>query len=485
MSERKALKRISKRAARKWMQLADVIGPKNPTSAQEDQLARYDDQRRYADGILDANRPPKITVRSEPRTYGMGSPNSWYADVALVEAGPRWDTRRGSGGPDAAAARLLQHAHEMATEVAHGTKAGRRAERQIREMNRGSSETDDHFARTAVKRFREFGHAGRPTFEMRTPMSTALGFGGELVTPVYLEQEYVNYLEAGRAFADYGCTSRPLPAYGMTVYIPEFSAGAAVAAQTVQNSGVQETDPTTGYLSFNLSTYAGQVVVSQQLLDRSGPSFEFDLAVAEQLAIDYNLQIDKFFLTQALANAGTVTFTASSFALYNASGGPSSGATFAGVVAEAKTNIRTTANVFQNANALFVTPGRLEFIRQVADANGRPLLVPSTDGPWNVAGTGAGDAGIDGPSGINLLSLPVFTDPSIPNNGSGYEQALVLDTRQVRRYEGTRMTRTLNQTLANDLSVIIQTYAYVGGYVRRPLAVQAITGTGLGTISWT
>ena len=419
---------------------------------------------------------PTVKVKKEPRTYGPGSDNSYFFDLGLNE-------RPSHPRHMAARQRLDQYAYEVATHVARDDKEGKRAKHQLTNMigYRTDSAADK---RAAQRNIEERGKGEKPEF--RTPMSTALGFGGELVTPVYLESDVVPFRHPGRAFADV-CNRMPLPDYGMTVYLPYVSSPAAIAAQSAQNSGIQETDPGTGYLTSNLTTEAGQVTLSQQLLDRAGPNFAFDLLVFDQLQRAYNPAIDSFVLTTALANANAVTYTGT-FALYPAAGAnPTSTSSFAGHVSQAKANIRTTAGVFLNPTHLFLQPDRAEFMTAIPDTLGRPLITSSPQGPFNAAaGTGDGDYNVEGPAGFRFAGLPVYTDYNIPASSSGLdEQAIVLAANQVWYWESTPVTRAVPQTLANDLSVLLQMYSYVGAIVAYPKAVQVISGTGLLNIVWT
>jgi HK97 family phage major capsid protein len=376
------------------------------------------------------------------------------------------------------------YAHEVAVHVGRNDKEGKRAKSQLRyQISRGRTEGQ---AQESIRRLEERGRVEGGTVEVRTPMSTSLGFGGELVTPVYLEQDVVPYRHPGRAFADV-CNRQPLPDYGMTVYLPYVASPAGIAAQGSQNSGIQETDPTTGYLSSNLTTEAGQVTLSQQLLDRAGPNFAFDLLVFDQLQRAYNPAIDAYLLTTALANAGAVTYTGT-FALYPASGAnPTTTSSFAGHVSQAKSAIRTTAGTFLNPTHLFLQPDRAEFMTSIPDTLGRPLIVSNPQGPFNAAGASPdGDYNVEGPAGFRFAGLPVYTDYNIPASSSGLdEQAVVLAADQVWYWEGTPVTRAVPQTLANDLSVLLQMYSYVGAIVPYPKAVQVISGTGLLNIVWT
>jgi HK97 family phage major capsid protein len=441
---------------------------------QEERILAVRKEEKRTLAIAEARKeitPPSVEVRSEPRVYGKGSDNSYFFDAALA-------VRPQHPRHNEALERQERYAYEVATHIARNDKEGKRAKVQLSGQISTRRDTAAE-KREAVKRIEQRGKGDAPEF--RTPMSTALGFGGELVTPVYLESDVVPYREAGRPFADQ-CNKQPLPDYGMTVYLPYVSGPAGIAAQVGQNQGIAETDPTTGYLSSALTTEAGQVTLSQQLLDRAGPNFAFDLLVYDQLQRAYNPQIDTFVLTAALANANAVTYTAADFQLY--AGTSMDG--FVNEIAHAKANIRTTAGTFLNPTHLFITPDRAEYITTLTDTTGRPLVVQGQAGPFNAATTGTDDFDYEGPAGFKLAGLPVFTDNNIPVTASGsYEQAVVLVAKQIWYWEGTPVTRAVPQTLANDLSVLIQMYSYVGAIVPYPNAVQSVSGTGLGTsITW-
>ena len=188
-------------------------------------------------------------------------------------------------------------------------------------------------------------------------MSAGASSGGSFVTPVYFVSEYAPYRLPGRAFIDQ-CNTQPLPDYGMTVYLPQVQSDAAVATQesapgTNENAAVTETDPTAGYLSANLITKAGQVTVSQQLLDRAGPNFAFDRLVFDQLTRDYNAAADTYVLTQALSTAASTAYNGSAFVLTS---GTETAGSFYQKIAGAKAAIRTTSGTIMDPTHLFLEP---------------------------------------------------------------------------------------------------------------------------------
>jgi hypothetical protein len=242
----------------------------------------------------------------------------------------------------------------------------------------------------------------------------------------------------------------------MYVYIPHVTGGAEVTAVTESSGSTTIADlaPTAGFLSGALKTFAGQVVVSQQLLDRAGPGFAFDKLIFDQLMRNYALNFDVYCLEQALASAGTLNYkgTTGKFELTKkeAAGG------FYGQVAKAKAEIRTTAGTVLNPTHLFVRPTRFEFMAAFANTQGNPLMVPGYAGPWNAAGAGnaGGDEGIEGDTGYKFVGLPVFTDENIPDQGTTTnDQAVVGCLSEVWVFEGAITPRTIPQTKANTLQV--------------------------------
>lgn len=399
-----------------------------------------------------------ITVNSEPRTYGPGSDRSYFLDLCRA-ASP------GIAGYDDAVLHLNKHAREVAGEMRDPkSKEGKRARRVIANTNRSE---DSRQARNAVDRAAHFAEG----IELRTGMDTTSASGGSFVTPQYFVSKYAPYRQFNRVFAD-AANKMPLPDYGMTIYLPQVTAAAGIAAQVSQNSGIQETDPTAAYLSTNLTTNAGQVTVSQQLLDRAGPNFQFDVMVFDQLQRAYDSTLDTYVLTQALANAGTVTYTTPAL---------TGSASLFSLIGKAKAATVDAAGVVLPATHCFMQPVNFEWSAAQVDSQNRPLWVPSYAGAFNAAAAGsAGKPIADGDTGYRIGGLPVFEDGNIPLHSTN-NQAIVADMAEVWYWEGDLVNRTVPQTVAQNLSVLLQAYAYVGCIVRYPLAVQALQGAGLPT----
>lgn len=440
-----------------------------------------------------------VTVtESEGMVYGVRpdgerSPNSFYMDLAL-----RCKALFAGDFDHGASKRLTEWAHQVEVEYAERSKFGLAAAKQLRETIRGEDQN------ATKQRMAEFEERGRTAMELKPELrataigtdggasATAPGEGSAFVTPVFEVGKYAPYREFGRSFAD-ACQKEQLPPYGMYVYIPHVTGGSEVTAVTESSGSTTIADlaPTAGYLSGALKTFVGQVVVSQQLLDRAGPGFAFDRLIFDQLMRNYALNFDVYCIEQALAsakvnnwkgNAGTFVLTEPSAAKKSEAGG------FYGQIAKAKADIRTLAGTVLNPTHLFMRPTRWEFIAAIADTTGRPMIVPSYAGPFNAAAGGSsdGDEGIEGATGYRLAGLPVFTDENIPDQGTTTnDQALVGCLDETWVFEGAITPRTIPQTKANTLQVILQQYSYATVIKRYAESIVAINGEGMKEVVYT
>jgi chorismate mutase len=436
--------------------------------------------------------------QSEGMVYGVrpdgeGSPNSYYKDLVL-RAKAMWAGEYDQG----AIKRLTEYSHQVEKEYAERSAFGRAAAKQLRETVR----SDDPVV--TEKLMADFEARGRMALEDKAELrataigtdggasATAPGEGSAFVTPVFKVGDYAPWREYGRAFAD-ACRKEQLPAWGMYVYIPHVTGGAEVTAGTESagSTTVADLAPTAGYLSGALKTFSGQVVVSQQLLDRAGPGFAFDRLIFDQLMRNYVQNFDTYVLEVALTEAKVNNWkgNAGKFVLIEASAAKESLAGgFYGQVAKAKSDIRTLEGTVLNPTHLFVRPTRWDFLEAIGDTTMRPVIVPDYAGPFNAAaaGSASGDVGIEGATGYKLAGLPVFTDENLPDQGTTTnDQALVGCLDEVFVFEGAITPRTIPQTKANTLQVILQQYSYATVIKRYAEGVVAINGEGMKAVSYT
>lgn len=387
-------------------------------------------------------------VRSEPRTYGEGSAHSYFADLA-------WAAMPGDAHFRDANERLSAHGREMVRDAVNDSEVRAQVVRKARAHYRG----DESRARQFINQV-----------ESRA-MDTTAASGGSFVTPQYLVEEYAAYRQFGRSFIN-ETNLHPLPDYGMTVYLPAVQNPAGVVAQPSQGNAVNENDPTAGYLSSNLTTEAGQITLSQQLLDRAGPGIQFDRIAFDQLMRSYNSTVDAATITAALSAAGTVTDNDTTGSAIT---------DFYKDVAQAGSQMETAAGTVLSPDHIYVSPTEWNYLGSRVDSQGRPLVVPSYAGVFNAIAAGSsGKPMPEGDTGYEVLGSRIIKDGNIPTVTAGTNptqtQVIVAHMPEVWVWEGDLVPRTLPQTLAGNLQVLLQVYAYWALIVRYPKAVQQITG---------
>lgn len=380
-------------------------------------------------------------VLSEPRTYGPDATHSFFQDQALAFHDP--DARR----------RLDAHVLEVAAEVEARSREGVRAEREYQIHYRS--------ARPDVSQ-RQLNR------EIRAANSSSIaGFS----TPQWIIDEWAPFRGTGRTFADQ-CRKMPLPSVGLQVNVPRFTSGASAGVQA-EGAAVIELDPAGADQTENLQTIAGQLTASQQVLDRSrsapnGPTF--DLVMFEQLRLAYNTSLNNYVLGKAMG-AGPQVAGQSTFSLAN----------FYQDVAAAREKLQDTNGVRLQPSHLFSTPDLYSFCTRQLDGNQRPLIVPGYAPGQPVFATAEDHDGWDQFTGTILPGVLMwFVDATIPAAGSN-TQFIVSRPDTICLWESEPVTRAFPQTLANDLQVVAQFYAYAACVPRYPGATVTVTGSGYPT----
>lgn len=299
-----------------------------------------------------------------------------------------------------------------------------------------------------------------------------------LVTPVYLEDQFVQHRKAGFPLYDW-LRKVPLPATGMTVNVGRLTTGTGVAAQASENAAVQETDSDDTLLTVNVRTYAGQQDVSRQAIERG----EFvDQVIWDDLARAY--------------------FTKLADACYNADGtsGTHLGISSTGsIISVTYTDATPTvpelfpklqdaiqqinAGTFAPARVIVMHPRRWGWMNAAVDGSNRPFVVPNSAVGVNPFGVG-GAAGYGTPVG-SISGLPVITDGNIATTlGGGTEdQIFVLGTDELFFWQegGDGAPRRFQFEQSNapqSIRLAVWGYsAFTAG--RYPLASAKIGGSGL------
>jgi len=310
-------------------------------------------------------------------------------------------------------------------------------------------------------------------------ISTTAGAGGEFVPPLWLEEQFVALARPGRVTADRAVHGEVPPGTD-SINIPKVLTGTAVAVQATQNSGVQQTDATTGSVASPVITIAGGQTISMQLVEQS--PLNVDDLILGDLAADYAQKADIQVISGSgssgqatglltLSGTNSVAWTQATPALGGAGGMYAS--LGAGISA-----IHT--NRFAPPDCIIMHPRRWAWALAQSDTSNRPLIVPTAQGPNNAAGQ-PGAIMAQGYVG-EMLGLPVYTDANLPTNvGAGTNQDVILIARMsdVYLWEGNVRAEAFEQTYAQQLSLFVRLYNYVSFQPGRyPKALASVTGTG-------
>lgn len=389
---------------------------------------------------------PKIEVR-EPRTYSKDSPHSYFADVARAQ---NFLMKDHAGAKE----RLARHAVELQGELRSNISS--RESRYIMSAAQTSVRSADPRASQT---------------ELRG-MTTGSGSGLSFVTPEYIVQQYRLFREYPPAVMEQ-LPVQHVPEYGMTINLPALTGPAAVAVQT-EGTSLTETDPTGSYLTAALSTFAGQITVSQQLIDRAGPSVAFDQVCYAQMRQEFDGAIDLACINAATAGASTIvdstvyaqaTFIPNLFGdLYNAG-----------------QKLETAAGTKLRPTHAFFMPTPWNFIASQTGTDVRPILLPNSnpnhDMPMRKS---EDDPAPGGYTGYNFGNVPAFVDGNIPAV-SGNAQIVVLNSSSIYPFDGDPIVTAWDKTLGNQLQVVIRMHGYAGFIVVFPLGVCQISGAAYST----
>lgn len=305
--------------------------------------------------------------------------------------------------------------------------------------------------------------------ERRAGQTTVAGAGGEFAPPWWGVDQFVGLLRAGRVFAD-RLNNKPLPSGVSSINLPKIATGTATAAQSTQNTAINQQDATTTSVSTGISTIAGGSLVSLQLLQQSPISID-DVILAD-LAADLAQKIDAAVITNVAGVTGLngITYT-------------DAAPTSLKIAQQVQAGIdAVSTGIYRPADTIVMRPERWGKLIAAGDANGRPLVLPSTAyGPQNSIGLGNGQTA-QGYAG-NLRGLDVYIDPNIPVNlgaGTNQDEIFILKADEVFLYESTPQFTTFEQTYANTLSLYCRAHEFYGIIANRyPKAISLITGTGL------
>ncbi|RPI25081.1 MAG: phage major capsid protein [Actinobacteria bacterium] len=238
------------------------------------------------------------------------------------------------------------------------------------------------------------------------------------IVPDYLSNDVISLIDARRPFVE-SVPSDPVGAYGMSVVYPEVKVKPTVAIQAAEKTEVESTamdiDPT----SVDLKTYAGASDVSLQLIERSQPSF-LDLLFRE-LAAAYARRTETVLSAAVVAAAGDTAVLANLGA---------DGAITWTAVADAAGAV--AAGVGFPPDTMWVSTDRWAQLIGLADADGRPIIVPEGNGPANAQGVGSFNTFNFSYGGLRLIVVPAAAAGTCIIGWSGGVATLETRPQQLR-----------------------------------------------------
>jgi HK97 family phage major capsid protein len=300
-----------------------------------------------------------------------------------------------------------------------------------------------------------------------------------LVVPQYLVDLAAPLARAGRPTADFATNKMPLPVAGMTLNISRMTTGTSTAVQETQNTNVSETDADDTLLTVDVRTIAGQQDLSRQVIERGTGVDSFVIA---DLIRSWHTTLDAQIIKGTGSNGqikgirasggNAVTFTATTptvTLLYPK-------------LADALQQVQS--NVFTTPTHWIMHPRRLAFLLAATDTAGRPVVVPTANGPMNAVGTGAGVAQYAN-SGYQLLGLPIIADANVGTTygaATNQDEIYLVDAREMHLWEqaGAPFSLRFDATAPGSLTIKTVVYGYAAFTAERyPAAASIISGTGL------
>jgi HK97 family phage major capsid protein len=320
-------------------------------------------------------------------------------------------------------------------------------------------------------------HAAQMAYERRD-ISTAATAGGEFIPPLWLMDQWVDIARASRPLGNL-VRRLALPPNAQSINLPKLATGAAVAVQASENSSVQETDPTTGSVSADVITIAGQVDMSRQLFERSQPGM--DEIIFNDLARDYATKLDVQLLV-GLGSSGQARGIANvtgRIAVTYTDSNPTVGELYS-KIADAVQQVHT--NLFRSPDVILMHPRRWGWFLAAVDSSQRPLIVPRADVAFNPVAI-QDRVGAENVVG-QLQGLAVVVDSSIRTTqgaGTNEDEIFVLSSQDLYLFEeDAPRSRVFEDVGSGTLTVRLQVYGYCAFLATRfPKAIAHLSGTGL------
>jgi hypothetical protein len=300
---------------------------------------------------------------------------------------------------------------------------------------------------------RQFDFESRAAGLEQRVVDTALGFGGEFSPPWWtLSDPFVRLASrAGRTFADL-LQPRVLPPGIASVHVPKFATGSSDTVQPAQDTPEAEVPPTSSDVGQDqVVTIAGDVVVSQQLLDLS--PLGFDHWVYKDLHSDYNAQLENQLINGTGINGqilGLASFSIPAANTISGSGG-SSIATVWPLLGQA---IAAVGNGrLLQPEVCLMAPRRWAWIASSIDSQNRPI-----DTPRNPTISDYGAAG--GYPAIGLIDgIPTYLSGAI-TAGTSADNVYFVRPSDMLLWESTERFDVMPNPVSGTLEVRVALRRY-------------------------
>ena len=239
--------------------------------------------------------------------------------------------------------------------------------------------------------------------------------------------------------------ARSMPDAGSTFLRPKIANHSGVAAQSSELAAVNTADFDLSNVTFTKKTFAGTLLLSEQVIDWSTPSML--QAAVNDLAGQYGLATEDYVVDQmaaAITNTQEVIVTDAT-----------SSSEFIADMYTAAASIATTGNYFPNA--LVVSPAKWAVLGSLVDGNGRPLFPQAA--PSNSAGLlpDGVTAANGNPLGLNLVVSNQIGTQAIGNK-TATEYYWLMNTRGVEVYENYKGFLQVASATTLGLQVTVRGY---------------------------
>jgi len=236
-------------------------------------------------------------------------------------------------------------------------------------------------------------------------------------------------------------------------------------------------------ITADVKTVAGLVDVSRQVVDRGIPAT--DSVIFGDLARGFNANFDTAVINSAVSNyLGLLNVSGANVITYT-DGTPTVGELYP-KIADAVRQI--AEGVFLPGDAIFVAPRRWAWIMAALDTQGRPLVVPSAQGPNNAMGA-VGPPTAEGAVG-SIMGVNVYITANMPltlGAGLNEDRIVIVRRSELMTFEDKRgpYLERFDDIGSANLTVRFRLHNYVAQCnVRRPKAISVISGTGLVAPTW-